>query len=200
MDAPLTVSGMLFDDDDPASGKVLQGSLDQAGVYGAACRAAGVLSAVGREEIRSCLTEAVKEMLGARIADTVSAGWRKQRELTKAAEATVSDPGKTSLVDLCPQRLTADDECTFHVVVDGSTAASFRFVVALVFDIDPMLAIVRGGRLVGLRGGHCDVQATLAVNGQQVAEHRQRIELNEAIALGTGIPLCRSAGLAADSS
>src|SRR4051794_27551535 len=100
MAAPLTVGGVLFDDDDPDSGRALKRSLDRADVYGAACRAAGVLSAVGRDEIRSHLTEAAKDMLGSRIVDTVLAGWRKQGELARTAEATVSNPGRTVLVDL----------------------------------------------------------------------------------------------------
>ena len=77
---------------------------------------------------------------------------------------------------------------------------SFRFVVALVLDIDAMLAIVRGGRLVGVRAGNCDLVASLAVNDQQLAERRRRIELNRVVSLGTGLPLCRAAGLQADSA
>ena len=199
MNGPLTVSGVLFNDNGPASVKALERSLDQAGVYRAAGHAVGVLSTVGREEIRSRLTEIAKDMLGARVGDTVFAGWQKKEELVGAAEATDGNPEKTVLVDLCSQRIMASDECSFDVVVDGTTVASFRFVVTLVFDIDAMLAIVRGGRLVGLRGGNCDIQAELAVNGRKLAEHRRQIELNKVIPLGSGIPLCRSSRPRADS-
>lgn len=200
MSRPLTVSGVLFADDDPASTRALERSLDRAGIYGAARQAADVLSKVGRDEIRSHLTEAAKDLLGARVVDAIFAGWQKKDELVEAAEATASDPEKSVLVDLCSQRIETSDECTLDLVMDGWTVGSFRFVVTLTFDIDAMLAIVRGGRLVGLRAGACDVAASLAVNDQQVAEHRQRIELNKVVSLGIGLPLCRAAGLQADSA
>jgi hypothetical protein len=198
MDHPRTVGGVLFDDDDPASSRALERSLDRAGIYGAACQAVGVLSTVGRDEIRSRLTETAKDLLGTQVVDTVFAGWRKKDELVGAAEATAGNPDKSVLVDLCSQRIEARHECTLDIVVDGWTVASFRFIVTLVLDIDAMLAIVQGGRLVGLRGGNCAIQAGLAVNGQQVAEHQRRIELDKVISLGAGIPLCRAASLRAD--
>ena len=61
MDRPLTVSGVLFADDDPASTRALERALDRAGIYGTACRAAGVLSKVARDEIRSKAKEALEK-------------------------------------------------------------------------------------------------------------------------------------------
>jgi hypothetical protein len=200
LERPLTVGDVLLGHDDPVSRRVLERSLDLAGVSGTACQAVGALSTVGRAEIRSRLTEAAKDLLGGRIVDAVFAGWHKQAELVEAAEATAGDPDKTVLVDLCAQRIETSDGCTLELALDGWTAASFHFVVTLAFDIDPMLAIVRGGRLIGLRGGNCDIQASLAVDGQQVAQHRLRIELNKVVSLGTGLPLCRTASPPADSA
>ncbi len=198
MDRPLTVSGVLFADDDPASTKALERTLGRAGIYGTAYRAAGVLSTVARDEIRSHLTQAAKDLLGARVVDAVFAGWQKKNELVEAAEATASDPEKSVLVDLCSQRIETSDVCTLDLVVDGATIGSFRFVVTLALDIDAMLAIIRGGRLVGVRAGNCDVVASLAVNDQQLAERRRRIELNGLVSLGTGLPLCHAASLRVD--
>jgi hypothetical protein len=61
--------------------------------------------------------------------------------------------------------------------------------LSVVFDISAVLAGIRTGRLVALHSGHCDITATLALEGTDIVTRRAHLDLPGAISLGQGIRL-----------
>lgn len=54
-------------------------------------------------------------------------------------------------------------------------------------------AAVRSARIVALHSGQCDITAALAIEGDDVATRRERVDLKLVVRLGEGIPLLTDA-------
>jgi hypothetical protein len=187
---PLTVRAVLFGSDEHAEA-ALTHRLDRAGVRDATRRATDGLSRIAQQEMQSQITSIANQLLGADVVDLIAAGWRKHRELTIAARSTVAAPDKTLFVDLYSHRITSTHDWAIDVIVAEKPVASIDFTLTVAFDIEPILAIVRVGRLVGLRGAQCVVHAALDVQHDRIAEQRRQIDLNTLITFTPGIPLCQ---------
>ena len=160
---PLTVRAVLFGGTAEYAAAALTQRLDRAGVRDATRRATGGLSRVAQQEVQSQITSLANQVLAADVVDLIAAGWRKHRELTIAAKSTVAAPDKTMFVDLYSHRITSTRDWTVDIIVAEIPVASIDFTLTVTFDIEPIFAIVRFGRLVGLRGGQCVVHAALDV-------------------------------------
>jgi hypothetical protein len=60
------------------------------------------------------------------------------------------------------------------VLVDGVQVASLDFEWIVLFDIKALVGVVRADRLVALRGGQCEIMATLTTEGILLAQQRLR--------------------------
>jgi hypothetical protein len=102
------------------------------------------------------------------------------------------------------QRFTARLYLTWSldIVAYGLVITTTDFVVAVTFDIDIAQALVRASRLVGLRGGRCEVIVRLQVqtickratenDAPYVIEKHRTVDLGARLKFGSGIPLLRS--------
>jgi hypothetical protein len=187
----LTVRAVLFGGTKEEAAAALTQRLDRAGVREASRRASEGLSRIAQREVQSQITSIANLVLGSDVVDLIAAGWRKHRELTIAAKSTVAAPDKTVLVDLYSHRITSAHDWTIDIIVANTPVTSIDFTLTVAFDIEPVLAIVRGGRLVGLRGGQCFVDADLDVQHNRVAEQRRQIDLRALISFTPGMPLCQ---------
>jgi hypothetical protein len=75
------------------------------------------------------------------------------------------------------------------ILLDGAQVARLDLELAVVFDIQALVGVVRAGRLVELQGGQCELTALLAAEGVQLALRHQSIDLRLALPLRTGIQL-----------
>ena len=89
------------------------------------------------------------------------------------------------------------------MVAYGLVITTTDVVVAVTFDIDIAQALVRASRLVGLRGGRCEIIVRLQVqtrickratdnDAPYVIEKRQTLDLGARLRCGSGIPLLRA--------
>ena len=67
--------------------------------------------------------------------------------------------------------------------------ANLTLGLSVVFTVNGMLARVKAGRLVALLSGHCDVTATLTLEGADIVTKQAHLDLPGAISLGQGIRL-----------
>ena len=64
-----------------------------------------------------------------------------------------------------------------------------HFELAVKFVVKGLVAAVQHGRLVAVHSGDCDVTATVAAEGRQLAKREAHLQLPLLVRLGGGIPL-----------
>jgi hypothetical protein len=188
LSGPLTVRSALFGGDQDIAAKSLAGRLDRDGLYRSVHVAVAGAGQVARDEIDSELTRLADEMLGMRAVDLITAGWRKHAELVEAANETIADPDKTMFVNLASHRVISRHTWTINVVI-AAPVISIVFVLAVTFDIDALLAVVRAGRIIGIRGGRCTMRAALTAQEQKLADQSVQFDIDSQLVLDPGINL-----------
>lgn len=154
-------------------------------------RALEKLPQVMREAATHELAAAAAGLLDLNPIDVILDGWREHADLTAAARRTLASHSSTELVGLVAHRITLTQEPYVSLLADGHRVATLQLEVSLVLDVTAVVARISAGRLTALQSGHCDVTATLAMQGIDVATQRARLELPGMIEFGSGIPLLR---------
>lgn len=163
----------------------------------------GALGNVPKTVRSSALDEvmsAVNGLLEASVIDTMIAGWRTHRDLTAAARRTLEVPGSTELVQLVDHQITVTEQPYVTVLVDGGQVARLDLQLSLTFDISALLAVIRGGRMIALHSGHCDITAALAIHAMNVITRQTQLELPGLISMPEGIRLLPADAYPADSA
>jgi hypothetical protein len=109
--------------------------------------------------------------------------------LSGAARRTLVVPGSEEVVDLVSHRIRSVHRPDVAVLVDGVRVAKIDFELKVVFEVGALVAVVRAGRLVALRGGRCDLDATLSAEGIPLAQQHKRFDLGARLPLGSGVEL-----------
>jgi hypothetical protein len=101
----------------------------------------------------------------------------------------VAAPGSIELVDLATHQITATQRPAVNLLVDNRQTATVELGLSVVFTISALVAGIRGGRLVAVHSGRCNVTASLTVQGTTVVSRQVTFELPGIIPLGRGIAL-----------
>jgi hypothetical protein len=161
-----------------------------AGTGGNLDRALKGLPQAARDAAAREVTTATAGLLNINLVDDVLLpGWRQYRDLTSAARRTLTAPGTTELVHVASHRVSAEQQPYIAILVNGRKVATLHLRLSLVLDINALLARVRGGRLVAILTGSCDVTATLAINGTDVASKPAHLDLPGEVALRRAVRL-----------
>ena len=123
------------------------------------------------------------------LIDVLVRGWREHRDIVSAARRTLAAPGSTELVSMIAHQVTLGQRPSISVLVDGQRVATLQLGLSIVFDVNALLLGIRGGRLVAVHSGRCEITATLAVQGTDLLVKRAHLELPGVIQLRRGIRL-----------
>ena len=123
------------------------------------------------------------------LIDVLVRGWREHRDIVSAARRTLAAPGSTELVSMIAHQITLGQRPSISVLVDGQRVATLQLGLSIVFDVNALLLGIRGGRLVAVHSGRCEITATLAVQGTDLLVKRAHLELPGVIQLRRGIRL-----------
>jgi hypothetical protein len=128
-------------------------------------------------------------LLDVRLDGLLLSGWRIHHDLTGAARRTLAAPGSTELVDVVRHQVTASQEPSVAVLVDGRQVATIQLGLTVEFDVSALVAAVKAGLLVAVHAGSCDVTATLAIQGTEVQTASTHLDLPAALTVSPGIRL-----------
>ena len=123
------------------------------------------------------------------LAGVLVRGWSEHREILSAARRTLAVPGSTELVSMAKHEVKLDQRPTVSVLVDGHQVATLQIGLSMVFEIEVLLLVITGGRLVTIRSGRCDITATLAVQGTDLFVRHAHLELPDVLRLRRGFRL-----------
>jgi hypothetical protein len=135
------------------------------------------------------IASVARGLLDLDLGDLVLAGWRKYADLIAAAKRTLADPDTPEVMELASHRVTSTHHPSVDLLLDDVRVASVRFELTVEFLLKGLVTTMRAGRLVAVSGGSCDVTATLAAEGSQLAKREAHLQLPLVIRLGDGIPL-----------
>jgi hypothetical protein len=123
------------------------------------------------------------------LGGAVVRAWRKYTAMTEAAERTLAVSGSEEVVVLATHRVTWTYQPHIDLLVDGKKITTFDFEMTVVYDLDSVVAVVRRGELVALRGGDCAITATLTLEGATLAQRQGRMDAALVVSLDRPIPL-----------
>jgi hypothetical protein len=184
--APATALAVLFGPDADAVGALARRIASDPGSLG---RALEDLPTAARKAAAQQVAAAAAGLLDVDLLEVLVAGWRKYQDLVAAARRTLAVPDSIELVQLATHRVTAAQQPYVTVLVDDHRVATLDLGLSLVLDVSAVLAEISAGRLAALQSGHCDITASLAVEGADVVTRQAHLELPGAISLGKGIRL-----------
>ncbi len=124
--------------------------------------------ATRKAAVREAAAATAAGLLDVRLDGLLLSGWRIHHDLTGAARRTLASPGSTELVDLIRHQVTAAQEPSVAVLVDGRQVATIELGLTVEFDVSALVAGVKAGLLVAIHAGSCDVTATLTIQGAEV--------------------------------
>jgi hypothetical protein len=156
-------------------------------------RALGQLRPATRQAAVREAATAAAGLLDVRLDGLLLAGWRIHHDLTGAARRTLASPASTELVDLARHRVTAAQQPSVAVLVDGRQVATIQFGLTVEYDISALVAGIKAGLLVAVHAGSCDVTATLAVQGTEVQTASTHLDLPAVLTVSPGIRLLPAA-------
>jgi hypothetical protein len=173
---PITTSVFLFGEDQD-TGQALAQALHEHGVLGSLDTALQHVSQAGRQAADSRVATVVDGLLDLDLGDLVVAGWRKQGELAAATERTAANPGSSEVVELASHRVSSVHRPFVELLINDVHVATVNFELDIEFVVKALVVTVRNGQVVSLHTGGCDVAATLAAEGLQLASRRAHLEL-----------------------
>jgi hypothetical protein len=171
-----SVSTFLFGEDQDTE-QILAQTLREHGVLGSMGNALQLVSDAGREAAADQVAVVANGLLDLDLGDLVAAGWRKQGQLAAAAERTAANPGSSEVVELATHRVSSAHHPFVELLVNNLHVANVTFDLEVEFIVKALVATVRDGHLVSLHSGTCEVVATLAAEGFQLASRRAHFEL-----------------------
>jgi hypothetical protein len=173
---PVSTAVFLFGETQ-ASVDALAHTLNQHGVLGVLDTALGQVSQAGREAAGSQVATVAHGLLDLDLGDLVVAGWRKHAALTTAAERTRATPGSSEVVELASHRITSVYQPFVEVLINDARVATIRFELAIELLVKALVGTVRGGQLVSLRAGTCEVTGRLSAEGVPLVNRQGQFDL-----------------------
>lgn len=140
----------------------------------------------------------VNGFLGLDLVDLLAGGWSRYADLRAAARRTRDGPATTEVVAMATHQIESHHRPTVELFVDGLSVGTVLVDLAVIFDLEGLVAVVRRARLVEVHTGYCTVTATLGLEGVQVISRQGRLDLPGAVRLRGGIPLLAEARTSAD--
>jgi hypothetical protein len=188
VDEPFSVRSFLVGDNADRLAAVAQ-TVSETGLGRVAARAIrdttdSARSAVGAEIIRT-----VDALLDLDLGGLLATGWTKHKTLTSAAEQTRAAPGTSAVVSLLEHSVSSTHRPRVDLLVREKRIGSVHLELSVRFTVRGLAATVRGGKLVSLTGGSCDINASLSVEEHELAHRTARADLPLVVRLGDGIPL-----------
>jgi hypothetical protein len=162
------------------------------------------LSPAGQTAVVTEAARAAKDLFELDLLGVLVAGWRTHRELAAAAQATATAPGTSQVVRVYDHLVTSKHTPYVEVVAGAKRIARIDFPIDLTFRIHALEATIRGGRLVALHSGTCELEASLATRlaTQEIPLIRRTVtvRLPLQVPLGVGIPLAEASPMTSNTS
>ena len=149
----------------------------------------GRIPGAARAAVLSEVSTAAAGLLDLSLSEIFGKAWGKYRELQRAARATAANGNSSELVQLVTHKLSFTHEPSVEVHVADLPAARITLDIELEAEIKGLIAVVRHGRVMGIRAGTGEGTGTLGVSGTQVARRKLSLDLPLVLNFRHGFPV-----------
>lgn len=140
-------------------------------VIGAARAAAKGLPSKAVPAFQSAMGGALDQVLSLPLAGVLSSPWTSIIEVSAALKETAHDPNATALVNLVDHGLTSAHRPKIDLLWGGKSVSRMEMGVDLALDLVGVALEIRGGRIVGVKAGHCQGVGLMTLFDQPVLKH-----------------------------
>jgi len=188
-EASVTLASVLGDGDADRAAQVLQRGLTRIDAGTRALQGDAQFGPVAFRLVDEQVAEALPDQLTADVGGLLLQGWLKHRELVGAATRTRDQPGSPERVTLATHEVSVTYRFPVEVYVNGSKVVTLDFELVLSLELDSVIAVVDGGRLVALRSGQVRAAARVTLWDQEVGTGARELFVGVLLPLREGIPL-----------
>lgn len=140
-------------------------------VIGAARAAAKGLPSKALPAFQSAMGGALDRVMALPLAGIVASPWTTIIEVAAALKATAGHPDATELVNLVDHGLTSAHRPKVDLIWGGKTVSRVEVGLDLVLDLIGVALEIRGGRIVGVKAGHCQGVGLMTLFDQPMLKH-----------------------------
>jgi len=141
------------------------------------------LNAVGRRALVEEVEARLRTILGERIVDVLVGGWRTHTSVEEAKAKSRNQPGVNQIVSLTSHTITARREHSLDVEVDSARVMTLTCQLVVKTQLYDAVAVVKDGHLIGVRSGQANADATITVEGVQIAQRTMTFPLTAELVL-----------------
>lgn len=178
----LTATAILFASEDDSI-ELLAESLNESAVARSLGTAFAGAAKAGRKVVAREVSAVAARLLSPEFTTLLLAAWGKHVALVEAGRRTFEAPGSREVVELLAHRVTSSHRPSVDLIIDGTRVATVSFELVLSFLVKGLTATVHSGELVQIHSGSCDVSATLAAEGVEIARGEGRFDLRLGVRL-----------------
>jgi len=151
------------------------------------------LTPEGRQAACEALASVAANTIELDVGDVLISAWRTDEHLQEAARATIAKPGSEQVVQLASHEIAWTYLPKVDLIIDNIRVHTFEFELTAGFDLEVLAAIIRDGKLVGLRSGGVTISLALsmaAAGGDiELIRGEHEVDVHLIIHLGDGVPL-----------
>lgn len=188
--AGLSARPFFFGEGDDGDVAAVERSLRERGVLHSVGRGLETLDSRTRTMLDRELATVVGRLLDLDLADMLVAGWRTHKALGEAGQRSLATaPYGEELVELARHTVTSTHTPRVDLLLNGVRVTTVEVVITITFAVDALVAVVRSGRLVGIRSGHCLAKLVVVLEGVPVAARERDFDAPLLVRLGDGVPV-----------
>lgn len=182
---PMTVRSLLSDAEHADLQDLLTANAQQHGVGATVGRAVGGLGQAGRQAVCQEVAHLADSLLDLDVSDVLVHAWKKHQLLAAACQRTAAHPAGEELVRLASHTIRSTHRPCVQVFVDDVLVTTVDLTLSLTFAVHGLLAVVRGGHIVGLRAGTCAATAALDCESVRITDSTLTFDIPGTIHLPT---------------
>ena len=189
----IAARSFFFADGEDGDVNVVERSLREQGSLGAASATVASLGAGTRSLLDREVAAVVSGLLDIGLDDVLLTGWQKVQALRDAGERSLAtSPSGEELVELAQHSVSSTHSPHVDLLVNGKRIATIEATIVVSLDIDALVAVVAGGRLIALRSGSCLAKLIVTVEGSEVVTRERAFDAPLHVSLGDGVDLVSS--------
>jgi hypothetical protein len=140
---------------------------------------------VAQKALQNALDTALDEAFGLPLGAVLEDSWSRLDVIRDAISGTRSTSGAVVFAPLLEHAVTSRHQPSIDLVVAGRTIGTLPLEISLKLIVRGAEVEVRGGRMVGLRGGECTGEGAALLGGQPLKTVRKTFPMPGAIGFAT---------------
>jgi hypothetical protein len=131
----------------------------------------------------------VRRLLDTPLPEVLARVWEKAAAIQEFCDPAKHPPGESNLLQLAKHTVTWSHQPEIEVVFNETWRVEIRPSLKVDLTLEAGVLVIRDAKFMALKTGKLQVEATLAVQGVEIASHKAPFELPGELSFGEGIAI-----------